>query len=77
MCAQYCVLQKPGLTAALLAQRERILLVELLHAEYAHSHSTNIMRYLCVVIVRYRSRYRDAVGPGLNGGGRAVMAAVS
>ena len=28
-----------------------ILLVELLHAEYAHAHSTNIMRSLCVFIV--------------------------
>ena len=28
-----------------------ILFVELLHTEYAHAHSTNRMRSLCVVIV--------------------------
>ena len=32
-------------------QRERIVLVELLHMDYAHAHSTNGMRSLCVVIV--------------------------
>ena len=32
-------------------QRELILLVELLHVECAHAHSTNRMRSLCVVIV--------------------------
>ena len=32
-------------------QREHIVLVELLHAEYAHAHSTNGMRSLCVVVV--------------------------
>ena len=31
--------------------RERILLVELLHTEYAHAHPTNGVRSLCVVIV--------------------------
>ena len=38
-------------TITIMAQRERIVLVELLHAEYAHSHSTNGMRSLCVIIV--------------------------
>ena len=32
-------------------ERERILLVELFHAEFAHAHSTNRMRSLCVVLV--------------------------
>ena len=47
---------RPGSTAAvtktitITTQRKRILLVELLHAEYAHAHSTNVMRSLCVVI---------------------------
>ena len=31
-------------------QREHILLAELLHAEYAHTNSTNRMHSLCVVI---------------------------
>ena len=44
-------------------QRERIVLVELLHAEYAHSHSTNRMRSLCIVIVVVL--VIAAVGPGL------------
>ena len=30
-----------------MTQRDRILLVELLHVEYAHAHSTNGMRYRC------------------------------
>ena len=41
--------------------KRRILLVELLHAEYAHAHSTNGMRYLFIVIVLVLV----AVGPGL------------
>ena len=46
-----------GFTAAITnkitttTQRECILLVELLHAEYAHAHSTNRMHSICVVIV--------------------------
>ena len=32
-------------------QRERVLLVKLLQAEFAHAHSTNRMRSLGVVIV--------------------------
>ena len=39
---------------------ERVLLVELLHAEYAHAHSTNRMRPLGVVIVIVIA----AMGPG-------------
>ena len=48
---------KPGPTAAITktititTQRKRILLVESLHAEYAHAHSTNVMRSLYVFIV--------------------------
>ena len=45
-------------------QRERILLVELFHAEYAHTYSTNGMRSLCVVTVIIL--IIAAVGPGLN-----------
>ena len=45
-------------------QRERILLVELLHAEYAHAHPTNGMRSLCVVFVIVL--VIAAEGPGLN-----------
>ena len=44
-------------TITVKTQRESILLVELLYAEYAHAHSTNGMCSLCVVIViiiRYR-----------------------
>ena len=44
-------------------QRERILFVELLHAEYALPHATNGMRSLCVVIVIVL--VIAAVGPGL------------
>ena len=43
-----------------------IVLVELLHAEYAHAHSTNRMCSLCDVIVIVLSI--AAVGPGLNAG---------
>ena len=46
-----------------MAQRERIVLVDLLHPEYAHAHSTNRMRSLCVVIVIVI--VIAAVGPGL------------
>ena len=42
-------------------QRERILLVELLHAEYAHGHSSKRMRSLRIVIILDIA----AVGPGL------------
>ena len=52
-------------TITIMAQRERILLVESLHVEYAHAHSTNRMRYLCVVIVIVLGI--AAVGPGLKG----------
>ena len=45
-----------------MTQRKHILLVELLHAEYARAHSTNVMRSLCIVIVLIIA----AVGPGLN-----------
>ena len=38
-------------TITITTQRGCILLVELLHAEYAHAHSTKRMRSLCVVIV--------------------------
>jgi hypothetical protein len=48
-------------TITITTQRERILLVELLHAEYAHAHSTNGMRFLCIVIVIVIA----AVGPSL------------
>ena len=34
-----------------MTQGEHILLVDLLHAEYAHAHSTNSMCSLCSVIV--------------------------
>ena len=37
-------------TITITTQRERILLVDLLHAEYAHTHSTNRMRSICVMI---------------------------
>ena len=50
-------------TITITTQRERVLLVELLHAEYAHAHSTNRMRSLCVVIVIVL--VIAAVGPGL------------
>ena len=59
-----CTLLSPGPTAAITrtitttTQRERALLVELLHAEYAHALSTNRMRWH-----HYRSRY------GCNGTG--------
>ena len=43
--------------------RERIVLVELLHAEYAHAHPTNGMRCPCIVIVIVL--VIAAVGPGL------------
>ena len=46
-----------------MTQRERVLLVELLHVEYAHTHYTNRMRSLCVVIVIVL--VIAAVGPGL------------
>ena len=46
-----------------MTQKERVLLVELLHAEYAHAHSTNGMRSLCVVIGI--ALVIAAVGPGL------------
>ena len=44
-------------------QRERIVLVELLHAEYAQAHSTNRMHSLCIVF--FISLVIAAVGPGL------------
>ena len=60
---------RPGPTAAITrtitirTPRERVLLVELLHTEYAHAHSTNGMRSLCVVI-GIRSHYRcSGTGP--------------
>ena len=59
--------ERPGPTAAITitimrtTQREHILLVELLHTEHAHAHSTNGTRSLCVVIVLVIA----AVGPGL------------
>ena len=40
-----------AITKTITMQRKRILLVELLNAKYAHTHSTNRMRSLCVVIV--------------------------
>ena len=63
------VLLRPSHTAAITktititTQREHILLVELLHAEYAHAHSTNRM---CFSLRHYRycSRYRcSRTGP--------------
>ena len=51
------------ITITIKTQRERILLVELLHAEYANAHSTNGLRSLCVVIVLVL--VMAAVGPGL------------
>ena len=50
-------------TITLTTQKERILLVELLHAKYAHVHSTNGMRSLSVIIVIVL--VIAAVGPGL------------
>ena len=44
-----------------MTQRECIVLLELLHAEYAHAHSTNEMHSLCLVIVLVIA----AMGPGL------------
>ena len=38
-------------TRTITTQRERILLVELLHAEYAHAHSINRIHSFCSVIV--------------------------
>ena len=46
-----------------MTQRERILLVELLNAEYTHAHSTYGMHSLCAVIVIVL--FIVAVGPGL------------
>ena len=60
---------RPGPTAAItrtitiMTQRERVLLVELLHAQCAHAHSTNSMCSLCVVIVIIL--VIAAMGPGL------------
>ena len=58
------VLLRPSHTAAITitTQREHILLVELLHAEYAHAHSTNKM---CFSLRHYRycSRYCCRTGP--------------
>ena len=57
---------RPGPTAAITrtititTQRECIVLVELLHAEFPYAHSTNGMRSLGVVIVLVIA----AVGPG-------------
>ena len=51
-------------TITITTQKERIVLVELLHTEYAQTHSTNGMRSLCVVIVIVLNI--AAVGPGLN-----------
>ena len=62
---------RPGPTAAITrrilitTQREHVLLVELLHAEYAHTHSTNRMRSLGVVIVLVLVLVIAAVGLGL------------
>ena len=62
-------LLRPGPTAAITktititTQRKRILLVELLHAEFAHAHSNNVMRSLCVIIAIVL--VIAAVGPGL------------
>ena len=61
--------KEPGPSAAITktititTQRERTLLVELLHAEHAHAHSTNGMHSLCVIIVIVL--VMAAVGPGL------------
>ena len=50
-----------AITKTITMQRERILLVELLHEEYAHARSTNVMRSPCVF---NRSRYRcSGTGP--------------
>ena len=51
-------------TITITAQRERILLVELLQAGYAHAPSTNGMCSLCVVIIVVI--VIAAVGRGLN-----------
>ena len=66
--SKYRRLKRPSHTAAITkkmititTQRECSILVELLHTEYAHAHSTNGMRSLCVVIVLVIA----AVGPGL------------
>ena len=53
----------PAAASTRTTQRERILLVELLHAEYAQAHSTNGMQSLCVVIVI--GLVIAEVGPGL------------
>ena len=45
-------------------QRESIILVDLLHVEYAHAHSTNIMHSLRVVFVMVL--VIAVVGLGLN-----------
>ena len=45
-----------------MTQRERIILVELLNAEYAQAHSTNGISSLCVVTVIIIA----VVGLGLN-----------
>ena len=50
-------------TITITTHRERIVLVEWLHAEYAHAHSTDGMRSLCVFIVIVL--VIAAVGPGL------------
>ena len=62
---------RPSHTAAILrtisitTHRGRFVLVELLHAEYAHAHSANGTRSLCVVIVIVLVIVIAAVGPGL------------
>ena len=46
-----------AITITITMHRERIVLVELLQAEYTHAHSTNRLR-------RYRSRYHcSGTGP--------------
>ena len=51
-------------TLTITMQRVRILMVESLHVESKHAHSTNIMCSLCVVIVIVL--VIAAVGPSLN-----------
>ena len=52
-------------TITIMPQREHILLVELLCAEYAHAHPTNGIRSLCLVIVIDLVLVNAAMGPGL------------